>query len=92
MKVLIKKYPENAKTERESEIMYSIPEWCDQENGFPLTNGLPPYSYALAEIPDNINLEDLRLENFEVERHELETVNEDGTIESHQVFTAIYKR
>lgn len=92
MKILIKKYPENAKTERESEIMTSVPEWCNQENGLPLTNGLSPYSYALGEIPDDTNLEDLTLEDFEVKRHELEIVNDDGIIESRPIFTAIYKR
>lgn len=92
MKVLVKKYPINAKTEKESEIMFSIPEWCNQNTGLPLTDGEGAYTYALGEIPDDIDLEGLSLENFKVEHHELETVNADGTIESHQVFKAIYKK
>lgn len=92
MKVLVKKYPINAKTEKESEIMFSIPEWCDQDTGLPLTDGEGVYTYALGEIPDDTILEDLSLEDFEVKRRELEKMNNDGTIEVHQTFTAIYKK
>lgn len=90
MKILVKKFPINARTEQESEIMTSIPGWCDQETGLPLTDGEGVYTYAMAEIPETLDLEDLSVDDFEVHRFQFEKVEDDGTMTTRQVFTAIY--